>query len=193
MRVKAIKNAIKGKDAKEYITIGREYTVYGILTACWSDNEYPTYIIWCDRDKVDFISADFFEVMDPKLSKYWVLDYGYRGNSKLEEDKHTYILHKNWLDDPTYLEYLYDISNPLRDPLFAESKREMDEEFIDKKAIIYQDETIKLKAEEIGDLWVLCPKCSEAWGVEKYQGVIRCPNSICQVKLNNPYAPKKTS
>lgn len=186
MKVKAIKNIIEAKDAKEYITIGKEYNVYGILNACWSDSPYPTYIIWCDKDKIDLVSADYFEVVDTKFSKYWVLEYGYRGASKEKQNKYMYLLHKRWLEDPEYLEWLVDATEPLKDFVFKETKNEMDDEYI--KKIIYQDKTVELQAEALDDSWVLCPKCNEAWKTDKYTGVITCMN--CNAILNNPYAPE---
>jgi len=54
----------------------------------------------------------------------------------------------------------------------------------------YQDPSRKIIAEPIGENWVLCPECNEAFEVNDNQGVITCPNTVCKMQMNNPYAKK---
>ena len=54
----------------------------------------------------------------------------------------------------------------------------------------YQDKKILLSAESIGNNWVICPECDEAFEVDENKGVLVCPNIACKMGLNNPYAKK---
>ena len=190
MKVKCIKNIINDEGAEEYITVEKYYTVYGILTSCWVDSKLPTYLIFDDRDKISLIEAYYFEIIDDRLSKYWKPQIGGSANRK-----YMYLLHRNWPDGEEcleYLEWLIDTLPPITESVFIKSKKDMDDEYIDKREVIYQDESLEYEAENLGDMWVLCPKCNEAWEVERYEGTISCPNASCNILLKNPYSPKVT-
>ncbi len=42
-------------------------------------------------------------------------------------------------------------------------------------------------AKAIGDNWVLCPECHEAFEVNPVDKVVQCLNVACETYLNNPY------
>jgi len=43
---------------------------------------------------------------------------------------------------------------------------------------------IQEKANDLGDNWLMCPLCQEAWENHSKYGMVRCPN--CNHKLHNP-------
>jgi len=62
------------------------------------------------------------------------------------------------------------------------------------KELIEEISSMFILAEPIGENWVLCPECDEAFEVDENQGVITCTNVVCKAYMNNPYAkvfPKK--
>ena len=73
---------------------------------------------------------------------------------------------------------------------FKIAKDKIDKEFAyyfaEKKE--YQYENIEITAEAIGQNWVLCPECNEAFEVEKEHEIIICQNVACRTQMRNPYA-----
>ena len=49
---------------------------------------------------------------------------------------------------------------------------------------------IKDNAQEIGNFWLMCPICQEAWESTSKSAMVRCPN--CKSKLHNPATVKDT-
>jgi len=151
---------------------GKKYLVYGV-----SGNMFITYE--SDEHPLNLLFQDEVKILDDTPSKYWIK---YADNTYLPE---------GW-NDENYLYELVDDLNPISNKKFKDAKEKIDKEFAyyfvnDNEK--YQDPNIKITAEPIGDNWVLCPECNEAFEVDKEQGVITCPNVACRTKMNNPYAP----
>ncbi len=155
----------------------KEYLVYGYYKV-YDDIIYITY-----EDKyspLHFVSSKDCEILDDTPSKYWI-KYG----------ENTY-LPEGW-NDENYLYELVDDLAPLEDKKFREAKEKIDKEFYHfygNDKLEYQDPNINITAEPIGENWVLCPECNEAFEVDKNEGVVICPNIACRAKMNNPYAKK---
>ena len=153
----------------------KNYLVYGYFGVYGN----PVYITYDDKySPLNFISSDECEILDNTPSKYWIK---YGDNTYLPE---------GW-NDENYLYELVDDLAPLEDKKFREAKEKIDKEFYHfygNDRVEYQDPNISLTAEPIGENWVLCPECNEAFEVDKNQGVITCPNIVCKIQMNNPYA-----
>jgi hypothetical protein len=77
-------------------------------------------------------------------------------------------------DDPQFELTVDELSN-LAEKLIAEGEKE---EFSSSVS------EIKNIAIELGDLWLMCPLCQEAWEEHSAYSIVRCPK--CNNKLHNP-------
>ena len=77
-------------------------------------------------------------------------------------------------DDPQFELTAEELSN-LADKLIAEGEKE---------ELSIPASEIKDKATELGDHWLMCPLCQEAWEEHSIYGMIPCPK--CNNKLHNP-------
>ena len=77
-------------------------------------------------------------------------------------------------DDPQFELTAEELSN-LADKLIAEEEKE---------ELSTPVSEIKDKATELGDHWLMCPLCQEAWEEYSVYGMLRCPK--CNNKLHNP-------
>lgn len=89
--------------------------------------------------------------------------------------------------------YLYSISDVKSrfDELFSEQELEklaikfiLEREKDDLSKPILE---IKDKAEDLGEDWLMCPLCQEAWQSQSKYGMVLCPK--CNNKLHNPKFP----
>ncbi len=152
--------------------MNREYTIYGITIR----DEYIWYYL-CDEIYTYFPRWKppfFFEVVDPRLSRYWIYSY-----KKLENyiRAHPIITFPEWANNhPDYYDKLTDGDDP-EVAIFKTYKELMDLEFPDSSIS---------KAAQIGDAeWLICPLCWEPWqNSEDIDALVRCPK--CQKILNNP-------
>lgn len=104
-----------------FVTLGREYNVYGI--------EFAGGQVWyyIDDDQRHWYPirkpAPLFEVVDPRLSKYWYI--------RVSEGKHGsvgWIFFEEFISDPFFYDRLTDRVDADVE-VFKKRKRQMDEEF----------------------------------------------------------------
>ncbi len=98
------------------------YTVYSI--SFWDGN--PMYYL-CDNPNDLYVTptpADFFEIIDDRLSKYWKLSVFHNDDGKA----HPKLVFPEWGDDLHYQEKMLD-GDPKAEAIFAKYKKLMDEEF----------------------------------------------------------------
>lgn len=151
----------------------KKYIVYGF----YGINDNIVYITYENKySPLNFIPATDCEVLDDVHSTYW---------KKYEDNT---FLPKGW-GDANFLYELVDDLEPLTTEKFKVAKDKIDKEFSyyftdDENC---QNEDIKVSAMPIGENWVLCPECDEAFEADKEKKVIQCPNIACREKLNNPY------
>jgi len=176
----------KLKDEFTYINsllqTNNEYLVYGILI-----RDAFTYFYICEEDQnypVPYNSV-FFDLIENYVPNDWKIKIKYLENKVI-----TLISFKEMVDNNVFYENLVNGSKKEIE-IFNEYKNAYS--YQSKHDSIYQNLNIKKIAEKLNDNWVLCPECNEAWKVNKYIGVIKCPNKNCNLKLNNPYAPILTS
>lgn len=152
-----------------------KYAVYAIYYSQLGTQ----YIIFEDDVQLACIvrSGDY-NILDATPSSHWITT------------NENNLIPKSW-DYPMFLEVLVDNPAPLEDDIFRQAKEAIDQEFPDyfiDHTLEYQDAGLALIAEAIGDDWVLCPECKEAFEVNPKQGVIKCTG--CYTEMNNPYAKK---
>lgn len=155
------------------LIIGKEYVVYGItlfLGYVWyyiCDEVYIYYPIWNP--------SPLFEVVDGRLSRYW--SYGFYPGST-ESETHVIFGYEEWVNDPYHYDKLTD-GEEVEVAIFRRYKELMDLEF--------PDPSLSKVATNLGDGWLMCPDCDEAWETSSSDGMVRCPK--CRLLMNNPLLP----
>lgn len=158
--------------SEKHLTIGKEYIVYAITVHeeyIWyylCDDRYSSYPIWDP--------SLFFEVIDPRLSRYWVYSFkkmeGYLSAQLCISFPQWALFHSEFYDKLTDWE-------KKEENIFKAYKNKMDLEF--------PDHTISIMA-QVGDLnWLICPLCLDAWESSAEQdAMVICP--YCHNIMHNP-------
>lgn len=153
---------IKNNDTK------KTYLVYGFFSV----NESLRYITYEDEySPLNFMSDDNCKIIDNTYSKHWI-QYG----------ENTYMP-QGW-NDTNFLYELVDDLEPLTTEKFRTAKEKIDKEF-SYYNLNTPEEPADIDAEAIGDNWVLCPECNEAFEAGSEHKVVKCTG--CYTELNNPY------
>lgn len=167
----SINNTIN-KESDFYVDVGSEYIVYGMTVR----NDCIWYYI-CDRVFTYYPRwkpSSFFEVIDPRLSRYWIFSCKkFKNYSKA----HPIITFPEWADNhPDFYDKLTD-GEQKEVIIFKTYKELMDLEFPDSSIS---------EAAQIGDnVWLICPLCMDAWQFSNEEdALVRCPK--CKHVLNNP-------
>jgi hypothetical protein len=101
----------------------------------------------------------------------------------------SYINHRKSFS-PEIMRILNDLSFMDAGPEFefsAEQLNEIADRLIfdgEKEELSEPIPEIKIIAEDLGDNWLLCPLCQEAWQFQTKYGMVLCPK--CDNKLHNP-------
>ncbi len=151
------------------------------------DDSYDNYDYF---DSINIMGCDECIEIDKYYSKYW-----YTATNMTEG------IVKEWWKEEMFIEVLFDSSAPASDDyLFMKYKTKIDaeyyklyawqEKFAELYPECYQVSNIKEFGKDLGDNWIMCPKCSEAYEVKNDQGYIDCQNKTCKIRFNNPYAKK---
>lgn len=116
--------------------------------------------------------APLCEVVDGRLSRLW--HWGAAGGG--ERDGDAVFAMRAWADNPR--DFYDRLSDGDSETLarFLQAKEFMDAEVV--------HEGVTLTAEDLGDGWILCPNCHEAWRSTAIGEVVRCP--ACGLSLVNP-------
>ena len=183
MKVKAMYN--KGKDlpsdlffegssckiTTEFpLKIDKEYIVYSMTI----HDGYAWYVI-CDENfsyHPNWHPCPLFEIVDNRLSKYWLFFYGRANEFYLSQ---TIWAFPEWCHTRGYFDRLYDAEEKEIE-IFEKYRQLMDLEF--------PDPSILDAAEKIDDEWLLCPFCIDAWQPNSKVGMVVCPE--CKKTLHNP-------
>ncbi len=112
------------KDTKfDELLVGKEYVVYAITVV----NGYFWYYI-ADEHYLYFPvykPAVLFEITDPRLSKYWKIGFEFYKEEGLKEQ---IIAYKEWVDEPSYYDFLSD-DRKREVEIYNRYKKLMDVEF----------------------------------------------------------------
>lgn len=147
-------------DGDYNLTIGQEYTVYGIL---FLQNSFKYYICKYTDDEYPVpVFPDFFEVTDYRFSRYWQL------SDKLVKKHITYplISFSEWTNDSKFHESLIDGDEDIQ-RLFFHYKELMDLEFMDS--------TEKKPVKVLDGNWFMCQECDYVWEDKHLLEMTRCP------------------
>lgn len=166
-------SCLKPEDGYTYdyqfaVEIDKTYIVYAMTI-------YSGYIWYyiCDQHYTDYPAwnpSPLFEVIDGRLSKYWIY-------SCVTEENHTKTIwaYHQWVKDPYYYDQLTDGASKEVE-IFKYYKNLMDVEF--------PDPAIKDCAQILDEEWLLCPICIDAWKCRSEDGMVICPN--CKKMFHNP-------
>lgn len=160
---------------REYEVIAIQMTRSTKRTSCGTQ-----YYLYRDNESIGPYDEFGFEITDPTLeSDYVVKNADQYDALYILPDSISVEFFHDWMvsQDEICLtkEFYVRFRHLISDYKFAAFSREH-----------YQDPEIEIVAEAIGDNWVLCPECKEAFEVDPEQGVVQCTG--CYTKMNNPYA-----
>jgi uncharacterized protein YbaR (Trm112 family) len=165
------------KDTEFLVTVSKEYTVYCIYISMG----YIEYTI-CDNEHDPYYShgypAFLFDVVDPRLSKWWVYSFF----KESYDSSFVYITYPEWAQDPYYYNRLIDGDEEAM-KAFKHYKQLMDLEYPDS-SIPEKDTALVTKEER----WLICPSCLEGWEELSNSGMVICPR--CKRVLHNPFFEK---
>lgn len=152
------------------LQVGKDYVIYALTLrrgGVWYyllDESGVGYPVW--------FPAPLFEVSDSRLSKYWVFGFheaGLRAGDAV-------FAFAEWANDPlNFYDGLSDGRAEIRS-VFQRYRELMDVEF--------DNETAGPIAEDLGDGWMMCPNCREAWQTSVNGPLLKCPH--CATVLKNP-------
>jgi len=152
------------------LELGKEYTVYAVTLrqgGVWYyllDERGVDYPVWSP--------APLFEVTDRRLSQYWL--FGFH-NAGIRPGDAVFAF-VEWSSDPLdYYDKLSDGDTEAR-LIFRKYRDLMELEF--------DTQADRPAAEDLGDGWMMCPQCREAWQTSVNGALVKCPN--CSTILRNP-------
>jgi hypothetical protein len=150
---------------------GKYYIVYGMVL-------YSGYIWYYICDESDLYCpywnpSPLFEVVDGRISRYWMFSYKKGIRYFKPQAIWTY---SEWADDPDYYDLLTD-GEEREVQLFKAYKQLMELEFPNPSIL---DQASSLDSE-----WLMCNFCIDAWQTESTDGMLICPT--CQRMLHNPH------
>lgn len=155
-----MKNAPLASDAS--------YVVYAISTLS------GTRFFLCDDESDRYpipYPAAAFEIIDGRISQRWQAAYAKNG---------LFLAFPAWALDSSFYERLVDDDTEAQSQ-FAAERAFMDLEFARPE--------ITTKAIALGDQWLQCPVCDEAWRELPAGEMTRCANVQCHRLLLAPLAP----
>jgi hypothetical protein len=151
-----------------HVTVGREYTVYGLLFT----SGMPHYLIYEDNLMPLWHPPSMFAVVCDRVSRYWRL-----ANWTDSEGYFVVVSYPEITESRQAFDSLFDGERKTRNA-FYERKQLADLEFPDP-GIQVQEVARLLDAE-----WLQCPFCADAWQSKRPDALVKCPT--CQKISNNP-------
>ncbi|MEZ7276345.1 hypothetical protein [Pseudoalteromonas sp. 68 DY56-GL68] len=147
-----------------------------------TDAAYNVYAVYISEKKTEFmvmtelhsfpmaIDRSDVDIIDNRISGAWV--YGSDNGSS----KNVILSFPEWANDSYFYQNLVE-SNGDAGSIFRAYQHELEMEFADSD--------ISISAVILQDSWIQCPKCGEAWELNKGGEAIECPK--CDSKLLNPF------
>lgn len=152
--------------SKFHLTVGRQYTVYGLLFA----EGTPRYLIYDDTVRPLWHPLSLFTVVCGRVSRYWRL--------------------ANWSDSERYfvvISYPEITESPRAFDSLANGDRKARNAFYERKQLAdleFPDSSIQEVARLLDGDWLQCPFCADAWQSKSLDALVKCP--ACQKISNNP-------
>lgn len=167
-------------ESQYHLVSGKEYYVYGIHFD-EGDISYEILVNIIDTYTIE-VSANYFEVLDNRLSQFFVLGSSSTKNHMNDPNAKQvpFISFKEWADDKYFFEKLVDGDKETQN-IFNQYKELLELE--------YRNLSVTQIANYIGENWVQCPACSEAWELD-YPTLEMCKCTKCETVLLNPLRTK---
>lgn len=166
-----IKESNESEEVDLPVSLDKEYLVYGMTVK----EDYVWYYIadelynYYPRKQCSIL----FDVVDNKLSRYWV--YSFRKNQNYIKAIPMWA-YPEWAEYPDYYDKLTD-GDEKEVKIWESYKLKMELEF--------SDPIITLHAQIGDESWLICPECFGAWlSTDTLDALVLCPK--CNLKLNNP-------
>ena len=152
------------------MTLDKIYVVYGLAYS--KDGHILFLLINDNKSYPDFYPSEFFEVVDDRVSKYWV------GYPQSTYSKSCVFLDRVIsFDEAAHRPFFFD--DLLNDVKAATQTFKIMKEKID---IEFPDAILKT-ASILERNWIVCAYCEEAWESSPENGVVTCPQKHAN---NNP-------
>ncbi|MGE4399432.1 MAG: hypothetical protein AB7D29_07915 [Campylobacterales bacterium] len=170
------------KDGQDpYLRIGQNYIVFSFIF-----KQTSSYVVLLTDasygEELYEWDAKLFDIVDDRIPQDWVLN-------KIAEGE--YSIHpKEFMDGfpSKFNDEKDELTKVLFKIIYEKLKKFhniMDEKDGMLKSIVV---TTEKTATAIGEHWVMCPECAEAFEVDENIKIVKCPNSECGIYLNNPIA-----
>ena len=159
------------------LEVGKYYVVYAMYIS-----EDISFHIDTNSYLPGHFPSSLFDMVDPRLSKYWVLgSYCKPRDNSIQ--KFTILSYPEWaLNYPEFWEKFVDGDKDTRDR-FYRFKELVDHE--------YQIKSVLIHAKVVDDGWSKCEKCENIWAAEDSAELVNCPD--CNEILINDFAVSKNA
>ncbi len=170
------------------LTLSKAYEVIGIIyyndINITDEAKDKYYILIDDNCNISTYAYSFFEIIDVNLDNDFIYEY----NIKMD----IFILYSSSIKIDIFYEAYLHVESIRMDKNFINRYQHLisDYKIAELYPECYQASNIKEFGKDLGDNWIMCPKCSEAYEVKNDQGYIDCQNKTCKIRFNNPYAKK---
>lgn len=158
---------------KFYLTYGKSYIIYGIE---FTKEGFSNFLLVDDTDVyyLNIYPSEFFEIIDTRISKYWV-----------GTNCSNYPI--NDIIPPSTISFKEIVTNNYFLGSLLNGEYDSQQIFLEyKKNIECEFPCEDLKTAEIfGEKWVVCSYCGEIWECNSNDGIIICPRNF--EKNNNPF------
>ena len=165
---------ISKEEAPFELILNETYIVYGMILV----GEIMWYYLAKNADRILFgkYPSPLFEVLDGRLSKYWVFSFICGEDAKTSR---SIIAFPKWSNDPDF-EMRFKKGDSTAVELFKIYKNLIDLE--------YPDDAIYKLAQIVDDECLLCNDCKTTWRSKGLEGMVSCP--MCAIVMHNPrYIP----
>lgn len=151
----------------DFLVIGSTYRVYSMRLY----KGYMWYFL-SDGYSITLYPSQLFDVVDGRLSKYWLYSF-YERIDKLHQ--HLWIGYPELVNIPEHYAGLMDMIWS-EGKIFFQYKAKMDVEF--------PDPSVKVIASILDENWLMCPICIDGWESRSTDGMVICPT--CHTVMHNP-------
>ncbi len=156
------------EEYKFYIEIGKVYPVLALSIT----GGYTYLGIWSDEELgFQLLPADFFEIIDSRLSQLWRITYE---KSYIYESAFTFFGHPETVNNREHINGL--IEGVKEDIAVLNKYKELLE-------MEFDNPSVSLIAEPLDNGWLLCPSCCDAWKSESQLELVKCPS--CSALMKN--------
>lgn len=168
-REELFKDRFQTNDSFTSLEIKKEYIVYALT-------QFYNYTWYCILDgnslQPMWYPYFLFEIIDPKISRYWIFNFKSNFNKQLVP----FLGFPEWAKDDYYYHNLIE-GEEKENKIFLKYQKLMDLEFPNPDIH---------KIAQIGDeRWLMCPLCINAWeNTDKHSAMVECPK--CLTIFHNP-------